>query len=95
MSRYTRKVVLLLLAAAFLLSGMSLAVDGVVNASALYVRSETSTDSESLGKEVNIICKLLEGVKAIVIAGITKAAKIESNTSVFILDTTDKRLVVN
>ena len=32
------------------LSGMSFAVDGVVNASALFVRTETSTEAESIGK---------------------------------------------
>lgn len=53
MNRFTKRVVLLLMAAAILFTGMSLAVDGTINASALIVRSETSTESERLGKVYN------------------------------------------
>ncbi len=50
MSRYTRRVVILFCALCVVLSGMSFAVDGVVNASALFVRTETSTEADSIGK---------------------------------------------
>ncbi len=50
MSRYTRRVIVLVCALCVVLSGMSFAVDGVVNASALHVRTETSTDADSIGR---------------------------------------------
>lgn len=50
MSRYTRRVILLVCALCVVLSGMSFAVDGVVNASALHVRTETSTEADSIGR---------------------------------------------
>ena len=53
MNRFTRRVIVLVCALCVVLSGMSFAVDGVVNASALFVRTETSTDSESIGKVYN------------------------------------------
>ena len=49
MSRYAR-VVVLVCVLCVVLSGMSFAVDGVVNASALFVRTETSTEADSIGK---------------------------------------------
>ena len=53
MKRFGKRVAALLCVMGFALSGMSFAVDGTVNASALFVRSETSTESQSLGKVYN------------------------------------------
>ena len=50
MSRFTKRVAALLCVLGFAFSGVSFAVEGTVNASALFVRKETSTESESLGK---------------------------------------------